>query len=140
MIGESDDEKCVNCGHDFADHNYVKDSIVTYLCPEKMQHMGYGFFHGGDPRTFFPDEECCTEQELKSHKRACDLWYDAEKRGETPTPENSPSGWIDLGNGDMCHVLRSRYGIGVFTYELQNEFEPVEKYDDYMPGDYEDWD
>jgi hypothetical protein len=30
----------------------------------------YGFYHGQDPRTFTPDSESCTEEEIANHKAA----------------------------------------------------------------------
>jgi len=38
----------------------------------------YGHFHGGDPRSFFPDAECCTPDEMAAHRAACE----AANRGE----------------------------------------------------------
>jgi len=80
--------------------------------------ISYGFFCGGDPRTFFPDPESCRLEEIENHKRACALWNDAEARGETPTPEACPSGW----NEDRTiHVLRAPYGLGVQVLEIDEE-------------------
>lgn len=42
----------------------------------------YGYYHGGDPRDFTPDEEVCTPEEIASHRAACEAW----DRGETPDP------------------------------------------------------
>lgn len=33
--------------------------------------LGYGYFPGGDPRTFSPDPECSTESERAKHRRDC---------------------------------------------------------------------
>lgn len=87
-------DKCGNCGCEFAEHDYVKDSIDQYKCPHPHTEGGYGFFHGGDPRNFFPDGECCSPQEIENHKRACELWDEAEARGETPEPEACPAGFM----------------------------------------------
>lgn len=38
------------------------------------KEIGYGFFPGGDPRKFKPDEELCTEDEMKSWAVACAQW------------------------------------------------------------------
>ena len=81
--------------------------------------MEYGFFTGGDPRKFSPDSESCSEEELAAHKAACALWNEAEKRGETPTPEMCPSGWLPGG----IHVLRAPYGVGVQEYDDDDEKE-----------------
>lgn len=85
----------------------------------KRTHYGYGFFCGGDPRKFFPDAECCTAQELKAHREACEFWNEAESRGEDLKGEKCPSGW-ELFNGQPCHVLRSRYGIGGYEFEMDD--------------------
>jgi len=80
--------------------------------------MGYGYFHGGDPRKFFPDGESCSEDEIKNHAAACALWDEAEKRGETPTPEECPSGWLTDAKGNrIMHILRAPYGIGAYEYD-----------------------
>lgn len=76
--------------------------------------MHYGHFHGGDPRNFEPDVDACLPQEIESHRRACQLWDEAEARGETPTLEACPSGFIFGPDGAViAHVLRAPYGIGV---------------------------
>ena len=82
---------------------------------------GYGFFHGGDPRKFWPDHECCTPKEIENHKAACKLWDEAEARGEMPTPEANPSGWLHDDKGNIIgHVLRSPYGIGTYEFEVED--------------------
>jgi hypothetical protein len=90
--------------------------------------VGYGFFCGGDPRMFHPSEDECSEKELLNHKNACRLWDEAEARGETPTPEACPSGWIcDSDGKPLYHVLRAPYGIGTYEYEVEeyDEKEPI---------------
>ena len=80
----------------------------------------YGFFHGGDPRNFHPDSEGVTDTERENHRKACQLWNEAEARGETPTPEECPSGWIrDAEGKPIMHVLRAPYGIGVTSEEIK---------------------
>jgi hypothetical protein len=83
--------------------------------------LGYGFFCGGDPRKFWPDESS-TEKEIENHKAACKLWNEAEARGETPTPEACPSGWVYDNEGKpVMHVLRAPYGIGTYEYEVEDD-------------------
>ena len=83
---------------------------------------GYGFFCGGDPRSFHPEEDCCTEQEIANHRAACALWDEAEARGEKPTPEACPSGWVyDAEGKPVMHVLRAPYGIGTYSYEIDDD-------------------
>ncbi len=82
-----------------------------------VQH-GYGHFPGGDPRKFHPDgEDSNSPEEIANHKAACKLWDEAEARGEKPTPEACPSGWIDLGGGRSIHILNSPYGLGIYEYD-----------------------
>ncbi len=116
---------CSNCFAEFADHNYVKDSITQYRCPHDRQECMYGFFTGGDPRNFHPDGESCTQDELKNHKAACDLWNEMEAEGKEPTPEECPSGWTQL-NGAKVHVLRAPYGIGMQSYFEPQFFEKMD--------------
>lgn len=121
------DDRCANCGCDFADHDYIPNSIDQYQCPHPNTDVGYGYFHGGDPRNFHPDVECCTQAEVDNHRRACELWNEAERDGKTPEPEECPSGWIYDNNGKpVVHVLRSPYGIGTYTYEVAQFWEPAE--------------
>lgn len=116
-----DSERCVNCGKEFADHDYVRDSIDKYKCPEPYVEMGYGAFHGGDPRKFFPDVDMCSDDEIENHRKACALWDEFESRGETPTPEECPSGWIHGPDGSpVIHVLVAPYGVG---FECDQFFE-----------------
>lgn len=82
---------------------------------------GYGFFCGGDPRKFWPDGESCSAKELENHAAACKLWNEAEARGETPTPEACPSGWVYDGAGKpLFHILRAPYGIGTYEFEVED--------------------
>lgn len=37
----------------------------------ESQQTSYGFFLGGDPRRFSPDEEMCSPEELALHKADC---------------------------------------------------------------------
>ncbi len=80
--------------------------------------MGYGFYCGGDPRKFFPDEESCSEKEIENHKKACQLWNEMEAKGEAPTPEKCPSGWNE---DHTVHILRAPYGIGSYEYEVEDD-------------------
>jgi len=129
--GVSADTPCVNCGRDFADHTYVKDSLSTYVCPVKQSESCYGFYTGGDPRKFFPDQEDCTPTEIENHRTACRLWDEAEARGETPEPDKCPSGFVFDDDGKCVgHVLRAPYGIGMQLYEFETEFEALELEED----------
>lgn len=79
------------------------------------KEVGYGYYHGGDPRNFIPDSESCTEKEIAAHKKVCEEWTLAEKEGK-PSPEVAPqSGWITPG----IHVTQSSFGIGGYTYPTE---------------------
>jgi hypothetical protein len=122
-----DTDRCCNCHREFADHDYVKDSIDQYKCPILCQETGYGGFNGGDPRNFHPDAEECRPTELEAHRKACEIWNESEAKGETPEPEKCPSGWIYNDEGEViAHVLRMPYGIGVYTISHETLFEPIE--------------
>lgn len=124
------DDICANCYREFADHNYLKDSIDLYECPVPGVDTGYGGFKGGDPRLFHPDHEMCSAKELENHKAACELWDEAELRGKIPEPEECPSGWIYNDEGErIAHVLRSQYGIGVYQIQYQQFWSPLEQDD-----------
>jgi len=77
----------------------------------KEESGGYGYYLGGDPRKFCPDEESCTPQELAAHKEACEKWNEAEAKGEKMEPDPCGSGWIS----PSVHVTRSAYGLGSYT-------------------------
>lgn len=48
-------------------------AIAERLREQEASEVGYGYFPGGDPRDFSPDEESCTEKEIAAWKRACEL-------------------------------------------------------------------
>ena len=80
--------------------------VETAAEPEHM----YGFFPGGDPRDFRPDEECSTEEEQAQWKADCEK---AAATGE----EQPSSGQVlrdDAGNF-VGHIQRSGYGLGTYT-------------------------
>ena len=51
----------------------------------RAEESTYGFFHGGDPRNFCPDEECSTEEERANHRIACEA-YSVGKPDSNPFP------------------------------------------------------
>ena len=124
-----DDHKCFHCGCDFADHNYVPDSISRWMCPHPKQETTYGYFHGGDPRSFHPDGECCSETEIARWKEACAKAEELEACRSLPCP----SGFQRMGDATV-HVTRAPFGIGTYVTEYPSEFEPAdwdERDDDY---------
>jgi hypothetical protein len=101
---------CRHCGAEFADHNYVPDSIGTYRCPHPQQETGYGAFKGGNPCNFHPDGECCSDDELKALREAQRTWDG-----------------VDLPMPAGCS---SPYGIGVYVTYWYEDFSPRESDDD----------
>lgn len=98
---------CKNCGDEFANHEYVKDSITQYKCPVPHQDSGYGYgYRGIDPNLYHPDYQCCHPDEIQRWKDACDTVNRGEKY------EGGYS-----------------WGIGVYCFEYDQYFEPRE--DDY---------
>lgn len=47
---------CANCGDEFANHNYVPESLTVYKCRVPHQECGYGMFTGGPDAKFYPDD------------------------------------------------------------------------------------
>lgn len=82
---------------------------VLYDVRRESEYVGYGNFHGGDPRDFTPDPECLTEQEQANHRAACEAW----SRGEQT--QHKGCEWV---SPDM-HVMRTPFGLG--SYVIRNE-------------------
>ena len=80
---------------------------------------GYGFFPGGDPRTFHPDPECSTEAERARHAADCAAW----DRGEFVAGPACRSTYNDDGSLHS-HVTPAGYGLGVYTYDGDDDDAP----------------
>lgn len=53
-----------------------------------------------------------------------------EAKGQTPTPEACPSGWLRDAEGKViAHVLRSPYGLGTYTFYWDSYWEPYDEPD-----------
>jgi hypothetical protein len=122
LYGVSDQTRCVNCGDEFANHDYVADSLDQYKCPYMKRDSVYGFFNGGDPRNFHPDGECCSPEEIENHKRACELANNTDEGKRLACP----SGWETFGDYQR-HVTRAPFGIGTSTYEYETFFESADE-------------
>lgn len=66
---------------------------------------GYGFFPGGDPRKFTPDEEMNTAEEIKAWELACDAWNNGNE-------EVIEAGCV-LVDGMLVNI--TRLGMGTYT-------------------------
>jgi len=85
------------------------------------KQMAYGYFHGGDPRKFYPDYESCSLEELENHKRACDLWNAAEKAGNALPPEPNPSMSVHNQVGQcVLHITKAPFGVGMYEFDDGN--------------------
>lgn len=96
-------------------------SCLCVGCADCDPAMGmYGFYNGGDPRRFTPDEECSTEAERELHRKHCEAW----EKGERPTVKVSGIEWTEAMTSTgrdgkpKTHpagyklVDRSAYGLG----------------------------
>jgi hypothetical protein len=80
--------------------------------------MMYGAFPGGDPRKFHPDEECSTEAERESHRRACAIWDAGAQLG----PLEPAHEIVRNEAGEMVmHIARAKFGLGVYEIEIPCE-------------------
>lgn len=65
---------------------------------EHAEQVTYGFFCGGDPRTFSPDPECSTDEERANHKRLCADW-ESGKNTAAPMPQCARGTELGFGLG-----------------------------------------
>lgn len=114
---------CQNCRHEYADHNYVADSIFDYKCPVLWQDTCYGYYPGGDPRKFSPDAEVSFPEQIEKHRQSCKTWDKRESEGKMPEPEEGSGKW-DSKTGAWTDD--SPYGIGVYTIVADQFFELAE--------------
>lgn len=101
----------------------------TYLLEQQQASHGYGYFPGGDPRSFDPDPECSTEEERAAHKAACEAW----ERGERPegprhvfcSPEEAAeklaAGGFDAATIGHEGARLQPSGFGLGTYHMHDE-------------------
>jgi hypothetical protein len=78
------------------------------------RESGYGFFCGGDPRDFYPDQECSTDAEREKHKRDCEAW----ERGERPNVNGNAPYWTNS-DGIAAHVIPCGYGLGGYSLDIE---------------------
>lgn len=73
----------------------------------------YGYFPGGDPRDFSPDEESCTEAEIAAWKDACAAW----ERGERPVCEAHRHEIVGDEAGKIIASISfaGAFGLGVYS-------------------------
>jgi hypothetical protein len=87
------------------------------IIANNLRDMGgqvtYGYFPGGDPREFTPDEESCTPNEIEAWKLACEL----VESGEVKLVSGQHH-WPVFDKLGVCigHTTHSPFGIGTYTY------------------------
>ena len=86
-----------------------------------MTIQGYGAFPGGDPRNFFPDHECSTEEEREAHRRACIIFA---AHGALPPLDPDHLLVTDPAGRLLIHIARCRFGLGVYTFDDGEPEEP----------------
>lgn len=110
---------CIACGSPIpepleeygdADMPMCQHCYFAPLDPNEREIV-YGFFPGGDPRDFTPDDESCSPEEIVRWKEDCE----AVERGEA-IGANHSGGWITFSDGTQAHVLAPRYGIGTYFH------------------------
>jgi hypothetical protein len=74
----------------------------------KVRHTeyGYGFFPGGDPRLFHPDNDGQTPEEAENHRKACTAWDDGVTTSEPDGKYVPGFGFIDC----------SQFGLGSYEW------------------------
>lgn len=86
---------------------------ILPMAEAAVQNVGYGFFCGGDPRTFTPDEECSTEQERAKWKADCEAYT----KGEIGDQPSSGQSTYDAQGRLVAHIQTGGYGLGTYTYD-----------------------
>lgn len=72
----------------------------------KVTEWGYGFFPGGDPRRFRPDEEGTTPEEAENHRIACEAWDRGEQHSRP-----------DCTHGDSFVLTTCQFGLGSYSWD-----------------------
>lgn len=114
------DDRCENCGDEFANHNYVANSIDVYTCPHPQYETGYGYRKEANPYDFSPDYESCSEKELANHEKALDEWDAAITEGREPV------------------IVEGSFGVGLYSIEIETKFLLLERYDQYTGDLFDD--
>lgn len=97
---------CAVCGQPFEEHS--QDGDPAFPCPYEHQPQPcYGYFAGGDPRRFHPDQEMSSPEEIARHKEACIQANKDEKSRNLECPSTWSAG---------VHMLRAPFGIGISTF------------------------
>jgi hypothetical protein len=90
------------------------------------EDVSYGYFPGGDPRDFTPDEESIRPEEAARYKSDCEAWErgDHIDRGGPHLPLT-----VD---GMTWHVTVAHYGLGTYTYRCPDTLRLAQDLDDWI--------
>lgn len=127
----------------FADVVPTLIAVRDDFLPTDDEQIGYGAFHGGDPRQFTPDPECSTEEERAAHKAACDAWDrgdEVEIRGGCEYREVEPGSELSAAVEEVrkgaavattgpavVRVQRQTFGLGTYVCRDPQVTEIVER-------------
>lgn len=92
-------------------------NLLKAIAEDKYIEVIYGFFNGGDPRDFKPDEECCTPEEINKWKEAVTLWNNTNN-----VKYEGSHYWI---YNEVGHIVGSgtnaTFGIGAYLYIAEHD-------------------
>lgn len=94
------------------DHLRQSTTIKTFEAEGFREETLYGFPTVKNPFNFWPDQESCTEKEIKKWEEAKALW-----RAGAHDAGGNRSGWYN----EHVHVLASDWGIGVSTFWINEK-------------------
>lgn len=109
-------------------NHIVEGALIAardYLRGQENDRTAYGFYPGGDPRDFSPDEESCTAEELAAHKAACESW-ERGNRPEYPAHYHSAE---NVGGKVVMTSHAGSFGIGVYTMRDEDADDVLEQID-----------
>lgn len=87
------------------------ENVRAYIKQQVEEH-DYGFFPGGDPTRFIPDEEVNTPEEIENWKDACERWNSGDKTGEEGSHR-----WLTNEDGEIIGTSTvAKLGMGICTY------------------------
>lgn len=86
-------------------------SLAEFEATGYGESVGYGFFCGGDPRCFTPDEDS-TQEEREQWRKDCEAYA----KGEIGPVESAGRSYRNDEGVLISHVQLSGYGLGSYTY------------------------
>lgn len=113
---------CEHCGSEFANHNYVPNSIDVYECPhEIITSQGYGLgYDRSRPDCYSPDHECCTPAELDNYRTAL---AEFNRCQANCIPFVCPPGRWGIGAYWYCHQTTFKLWLPPDPDQMELDFE-----------------